>query len=87
LPVPHWYTIPAIVNGNTISFTILDGGVGDDDLTVNGTIVDQGGPGMTLPAAPVPALDARAITVLGGLVCLWGLWAMKRSTRSARRTA
>jgi hypothetical protein len=43
---PHWYAIPATVNGNTVTFTITDGGLGDDDLLANGTIVDQGGPGV-----------------------------------------
>jgi hypothetical protein len=42
---PHWYAIPATTVGNTITFTITDGGLGDDDLLANGTIVDQGGPG------------------------------------------
>jgi hypothetical protein len=38
----HWYTIPSTVNGKRITFTIADGGVGDDDLTANGAIVDTG---------------------------------------------
>ena len=42
---PHWYTIPATIQGNTITFTIVDGGLGDDDLTANGVIVDIGGLG------------------------------------------
>jgi hypothetical protein len=42
---PHWYAIPATTVGNTVTFTITDGGLGDDDLLANGTIVDQGGPG------------------------------------------
>jgi hypothetical protein len=42
---PHWYTIPATISGNTITFSITDGGTGDDDLNAtNGVIVDQGGP-------------------------------------------
>ncbi len=43
---PHWYAIPATTNGNAITFTITDGGLGDDDLLANGTVVDQGGPGI-----------------------------------------
>jgi len=38
----HWYTIPITVNANQISFTIADGGLGDDDLTVNGVIQSYG---------------------------------------------
>lgn len=41
----HWYTIPATIQGNKITFTIVDGGLGDDDLTANGVVVDVGGPG------------------------------------------
>jgi hypothetical protein len=47
----HWYALGAANNinllGNTATFTIDDGGLGDDDLTVNGSIVDSGGPGTT----------------------------------------
>jgi len=45
----HWYTLGAANNlnllGSTATFTIDDGGLGDDDLTVNGTIIEAGGPG------------------------------------------
>jgi hypothetical protein len=56
--VPHWYTIPATVQGNKITFTISDGGLGDDDLTANGVIVDVGGPGWP-----------DCSTLQGGLTC------------------
>ena len=46
---PHWYVLPATISGNTATFTITDGGLGDDDLTVNGTVAAVGGPGA--PAA------------------------------------
>lgn len=57
--LPHWYTMPAgqvVIAGNTIALTIVDGGVGDDDLTANGTIVDAGGPGVP-GAAGIPTLS------------------------------
>ncbi|WP_243651762.1 choice-of-anchor U domain-containing protein [Thiobaca trueperi] len=42
----HWYVLPtAVIEGNTISFTLTDGGLGDDDLSANGSITDPGGPG------------------------------------------
>jgi large repetitive protein len=50
---PHWYVLPATISGATATFTITDGGLGDDDLQANGTIVDQGGPGVA-PPPPVP---------------------------------
>ncbi len=47
-----WYVLPATIVGNMVTFQLTDGGLGDDDLTANGTIVDPGGPG-TLPRVPV----------------------------------
>jgi len=46
----HWYEFPfngqtgAEIDGNVIHLHITDGGFGDDDLTANGVIVDDGGP-------------------------------------------
>ena len=45
-PTPHWFKIPATVSGNTLSFTLTDGAIGDVDITVDGRIVDPGAPGM-----------------------------------------
>ncbi len=50
---PHWYNwlfdeglgTGAEVSGNIINLHFSDGGFGDDDLTINGVIVDAGGPG------------------------------------------
>ncbi|GAB4088472.1 hypothetical protein GCM10028785_11410 [Hydrogenophaga soli] len=72
---PHWYRMPAsqaVVSGNTVTLTITDGGVGDDDLLANGTIVDAGGPGVPLGGgvAGVPTLSQW------GLLCLSGLMLM-----------
>ncbi len=41
----HWYSIPVEVTEASLSFELVDGGLGDDDLTANGSIVDQGGAG------------------------------------------
>ncbi len=74
-PNPHWYVLPANIAGNTATFTITDGGLGDDDLTADGDIEDQGGPGV--PGAGdgttgIPTLQEWALLVfsvlLGGLV-------------------
>ncbi len=41
-----WYSINAkLINNNTISFNLTDGGLGDDDNDSNGIIVDDGGIG------------------------------------------
>jgi len=46
-PTDHWYQIPMGDDDgdNVITITLVDGGLGDDDPTANGVIVDQGGPG------------------------------------------
>lgn len=66
-PSDHWYefssdgTTGAIINGNTIILSFVDGDRGDDDLAENALIVDQGGPAVrtSSPASitddPAPA--------------------------------
>ena len=82
---PHWYAHPSVINGNTISFTLVDGGAGDDDLVANGTIVDPVGPafaqGIATPgAAPItiPATDGNARLLMLLLVALAGLFALRQ---------
>jgi hypothetical protein len=64
----------------TATFTITDGSLGDDDLAANGTIVDQGGPGVPGSAAPqqVPTLSECATLLLAGLMACLGLGAVRR---------
>ena len=59
-----WTTLPAdrvVVDGNAVAIELTDGGIGDDDGTADGTIVDPGGP------AIVESTDTEApeITVSG----------------------
>lgn len=77
---PHWYMyiLPATVAGNTVTFTITDGGLGDDDLTPNGAIFDQGGAG----AAGIPTLSEWTLILLGLLLA--GLGAARLNVRGAR---
>jgi hypothetical protein len=59
--------------------------VGDDDLAANGTIVDQGGPGLpAVPGAPrrVPTLSEWAMILLGLSVLGLG---MRRAGTGRRR--
>ncbi len=68
---PHWYVLPATIAGNTATFTITDGGMGDDDLLANGEIVDQGGPGGGPgggAATSVPTLSEWAMVLLALLL-------------------
>ena len=85
---PNWYLIPSVVGQNSISFSITDGGLGDDDLTANGTIVDQGGVGIP-PPAPVPTLSSAALLlmVLTMFGIGWGGLGRKRMTADAREAA
>jgi hypothetical protein len=54
-PTNHWYEFMyddqtltgAEISGNVVTLHFVDGERGDDDLSANGTIVDQGGPGIT----------------------------------------
>jgi autotransporter-associated beta strand protein len=79
-PTPHWYVLPASITGNTATFTITDGGLGDDDLAANGTVVDQGGPGVgpTTAAAPIPTLGEWALILMSLLLLSSGAWAARR---------
>ena len=65
-PSAHWYVLPATIAGNTATFSITDGGLGDDDLAANGTIFDQGGPGIppTTAANAIPTLSEWMLALL-----------------------
>ena len=63
-----------------MTFTITDGGRGDDDLLANGSIVDQGGPGIP-PAAfatQVPTLSEWMLMLLATMMLVMGLAAQRR---------
>ncbi|MDZ7583788.1 MAG: IPTL-CTERM sorting domain-containing protein [Thiobacillus sp.] len=78
----HWYQLPAVIAGNTATFSITDGGLGDDDLTADGTIVDQGGPGVPGGAASIPTLSEWALLMLLLLLAGTGYHHLRR--RAAR---
>ena len=73
-PGGEWYSVQMGSNDgdNVITITLTDGGVGDDDLTANGTIVDQGGPATPHPPEPAPAFPS----VYFGLTVALGAGAM-----------
>jgi len=79
-PTPHWYELPATLDGNTAIITITDGGLGDDDLVADGDIEDQGGPGIGPGATGIPTLSEWALllfsTLFAGLVWWRGRWVM-----------
>jgi hypothetical protein len=39
---PHWHVIASAVDGSRITFTIADGGLGDDNLAMNGSVEFRG---------------------------------------------
>ena len=80
-PAPHWYVIPATIAGNVVTFSITDGGLGDDDLAANGTIVDQGGVGVSAGLAEVPTLSTWALIMLAALLALVTLPMRRRHPR------
>lgn len=48
-----WPSIPSTVSGNTVMFTLTDGVTpGDGDRTVDGIILDPGGPAAPLVVTP-----------------------------------
>ena len=81
---PHWYVLPATLGGNTATFSITDGALGDDDLAANGSIVDQGGPGAggggggASSVRPVPTLGSAPLFALALLLGASGLVALRR---------
>jgi hypothetical protein len=50
----HWYTVPATIDGNTLTYTLTDGLTGDEDLEVNGQILDPGAPGLAVVKVKPP---------------------------------
>ena len=78
---PHWYSLPSQVVGNVMTVTLVDGGAGDSDLAVDGSISDPGGAGILAAgpaqARPVPSLDRRALLVLS-LILATAAWVRRR---------
>lgn len=75
----HWYTMPATLNNRTVTFTVVDGGLGDDDLSANGTVADPGGVGIS--ATSVPTLSEWMTWLLAA--SLLGLGVLSPRARAA----
>src|SRR5690606_11621765 len=72
-PNPHWYVFPATIAGNTVTYTLVDGGAGDDDLTANGTIVDPSGPAFIAGGSTGPSISEPQVIPTLGEVARWML--------------
>ncbi|CAH1088188.1 FG-GAP-like repeat-containing protein [Candidatus Nitrotoga sp. 1052] len=83
----HWYPLQATVTGNTVTFSITDGGQGDADLNANGSITDPSGPGISVVSAtsikPIPTLSHWTAMLLIALTALFGCVATRARTRRA----
>jgi hypothetical protein len=77
-----WYVPSNVaISGNTVSYTITDGSLGDDDLTANGEIHDPGGPIVAFSnTEPIPALGR-----IGQVLLLLMMFAAVLGYRRARR--
>jgi hypothetical protein len=71
-------TFPATVGSNSVTFTLVDGGAGDDDGSVNGSIHDPSGLGFAASAQSIPTLSEWGLLALTGLMGLFGLRQMRR---------
>ncbi len=68
--LPSWYIHPAVINGNTITYSVLDNGQGDSDATL-GKIIDPAGPGFfTGGINNIPTLNKVSGAILLGLIFL-----------------
>lgn len=58
-PAGEWYRIPIGDDDGDeiITITLTDGGIGDDDLSANGEIIDKGGPALPPTASYVVSCD------------------------------
>lgn len=59
-----WFDASSLASfdGNVVTLTLTDGGIGDDDGSANGTIVDPGGPASVAATALPPAVAGIAVT-------------------------
>ena len=80
----QWYPFQgAQISGNTVTLTLQDGAVGDDDLTENSVIRDPGGVAVLSTPAPagaqaIPTLGEWALALLAGALGLLSLGALRR---------
>ena len=84
--VDHWYQMPAnqavfSQDRKSVTLTIQDGGVGDNDLTANSSISDPGGPAVIVsdPQA-IPTLSEWAMVLMSLLMASWGVSCIRRRT-------
>jgi hypothetical protein len=79
----------AVISGNTVALTLVDGGSGDADGVADGRIVDPGGPAIVAavgaPVTPVPTLSGGALVLLAAMLGLGAVAARRRATLPPRK--
>ncbi|MGA1869681.1 MAG: choice-of-anchor U domain-containing protein [bacterium] len=65
-PEPHWYVFMyddsgtgAEIGEDSITLYFIDGMRGDDDLVADGTIIDQGAPGISMSSPTIVSIDIK----------------------------
>jgi len=83
----HWYQIPMGDNDgdNVITIELTDGGLGDDDLTADGTIIEPGGPGYSIPVGG-EAYTVNKFTIVAPLIIV-GVAIIAGASKVLRRLA
>lgn len=84
--VDHWYQMPATQavfarDRLSVTLTIQDGGVGDNDLLANGAIDDPGGPVLLaggLATSSIPTLSEWSLVALSCLMAFLGVGRFRR---------
>lgn len=87
-PVDHWYPLTAasnnlVIAGKVVTYAVTDGGLGDDDYTPNGSIVDPAAPAVPNDAAGIPALSVSGFIVLAMLLALSAVIVLRRPNFSS----
>ncbi|MEJ5027691.1 fibronectin type III domain-containing protein [Comamonas sp. MYb69] len=84
---PSWYVYPATVGANTITYTVTDGQIGDDDLAANGSIADPGGFGVAEASASAVPVPSQSQGMLALLALLLAALAWQQAPRRSRGAA
>jgi len=90
-PADHWYQLTSasnalVIAGNTATYTVNDGGNGDDDLAVNGSITDPVALAVLAAVAesvatPIPTLQTWGTALLSMLLAGAALFGWRRRNR------
>jgi hypothetical protein len=62
--MPHWYELPAQVDGATVRISLRDSDPGDDELTTYGVIAGLGGPALpSIPTTTAQVVEFYAVSL------------------------